>query len=605
MSTLDYGVIGNCKSAALVSPRGSIDWCCLPEFDSASVFAHLLDEERGGRFAIEVGAEYEASQRYLEDTNILLTRFSNGRDAFDLYDFMPRYRADSGYYCAPPDLIRYLEPISGTPELSVHFEPRLAYAEHPTETRIEGAYIKSATADGSYESVYLYTDLDKEQVAGGHRIRIDSAHFFWLSYNQKLISCDLDTVRLELERTKVYWLNWVARGIRFSEYQEPIKRSALVLKLLAYHRSGAILAAVTTSLPETPGEERNWDYRFCWIRDASMIVSVLTALGHYNAARRFLDFVIRVIPYKDEKIQIMYGIRGEKELTEREIPWFRGFRDSRPVRVGNDAYRQKQHDIYGVLADVIWQYFQLFGHTLSNSEDLWTILRTLLHTVERTWRYPDKSIWEVRSGEQHFTFSKVLCWVAMDRGVRIAELLGKADYVEKWSAIREQIREDVLEHGWNEEIGAFTQHYATTEVDAANLLMEQYGFIDAHDPRYIATVERSYRELVRDGLMYRYRTEDDFGLPKSSFTVCTFWMIRSLHVIGREEDARAMFERVLGYANHLGLFSEDIDFETKELLGNFPQGYSHLALIDTAMTISGNEMTAEQKMLSLLGYPFR
>lgn len=604
LANLDYGVVGNCKSAALISKYGSIHWFCLPEFDSPSVFAKLLDSEKGGFFSVEVDNDYSISQSYLEDTNILSTRFSNGADAFEVLDFMPRYRSDSGFYVSPPDLIRYVRHIAGAPVATFRYNPKLGYAEHETHTAVYDDYVKSFSADGSYESVYLYTSFDKEAIAFGRPCEIVRNEFFLISYNQKLVECTTRMARLELERTEVYWLNWLERTIRFEGFTEEVKRSALVLKLLTFHQTGAILAAVTTSLPEYPGDQRNWDYRFCWIRDASMIVSVLTSIGHYNAARRFLNFVIDVIPYKDEKIQIMYGIRGEKDLTERSLPWLSGYEGSRPVRIGNGAYSQKQNDIYGVLLDLIWQYFRMFGHTLANGEQLWTIVRTILRTVEGSWHEKDKSIWELRSLEEHFTFSKVLCWVAMDRGAKIADQLRMPGYAEHWRSVREEIRGDIETHGWNEAVGAYTQYYGSDETDAANLLMEQYGFIDPKDPRYVATVERTYRELTRDGLMYRYRSEDDFGEPRSSFTVCTFWMIRALHVTGYESDARRMYDQVVGYSNHVGLFSEDIGFEDKRLLGNFPQGYSHLALIDAVMAMSGSRVSDSQVKQSMLRYPF-
>jgi GH15 family glucan-1,4-alpha-glucosidase len=604
LDNLDYGVIGNCRSAALVSKEGSIDWCCLPEFNSSSVFARILDPERGGFFGIEAGPEYSISQGYVYRTNILRTRFSRNHDVFEVLDFMPRYRADSGHYYCPPEIIRLVRAVSGRPQARFLYRPRLAYAQHETVTAANSGYIKSHTAEGPYESVYLYTDLDHEALLEARQVTIDQDYYFLLSYNQKLVELDRHKIRLEYERTEVYWLNWLERSIHFSKYQTPILRSALVLKLLTFHKTGSILAAVTTSIPEATGEVRNWDYRFCWIRDASMVISILTALGHYNSAQRFLSFIINVIPFKEDKIQIMYGIRGEKELTERELDWLAGYEGSRPVRIGNDAYRQKQNDIYGVLIDVMHKYFQLFRHTLAYSEDLWTIVRSLVRTVSATWRNPDKGIWEIRSQEHHFTFSKVLCWVAMDRGARIASILEKPDYAARWGATAEEIRRDILEKGWNEELGAFTQYYGGRSLDASNLLMETYGFVDPQDPRYVSTVRRTREELCRDGLMYRYRNEDDFGLPRSSFTICTFWMVKSLYKIGEKEEAQRMFHQTLSYANHLGLFSEGIDFETKRLVGNFPQGYSHLALIDAAMTLADMEVTEEQKLISLLRYPF-
>ena len=331
-----------------------------------------------------------------------------------------------------------------------------------------------------------------------------------------------------------------------------------------------------------------------------MIVSILMNLGHYQSVHRFLDFILDIIPYKDEKIQIMYGINGEKILEERELDWLSGYEGSKPVRIGNAAYLQKQNDIYGVLLDVIFQYFRFFRNTLSNSEDLWTVVRTVARSVELNWRKPDKGIWEYRNSKRHFVFSKVLSWTAIDRAVKIAELFGKNSMAERWKAIREDIRKDIFKKGWNSKLQAFTQYYGSSNMDAANLLMQSYGFLDAKDPHYISTVYRTRMELLKDGLMYRYKDHDDFGEPKTSFTVCTFWLIKSLYLIGEVDDAKNLFERVLQYSNHLGLFSEGIDFTTKRLLGNFPQGYSHLALIDTAITLSGKQIEDNDRLFAIL-----
>jgi GH15 family glucan-1,4-alpha-glucosidase len=606
MGNLDYGVIGNCRSAALVSAAGSIDWCCLPDFTSASVFATLLDAEKGGRFAIELPGEpgeAQIDQRYLERTNILATRFQRPEGAFEVVDFMPRYRTDDGHYHCPPDIVRLVRRLGGRPRFRLRYEPRLGYARFETRTVVDEGCLKSFTTSGQYESVYLYSSLDLNALKQGAWIELEGDAFLLLSYNQKLLELDLHRIVLELERTKVYWLDWVERTVRFARYNDEIIRSALVLKLLTYHKTGAILAAVTTSLPETPGGVRNWDYRFCWIRDASMIISMLTALGHHNAAQRFLSFIVGVIPYKDESIQIMYGIRGEKNLNERELPWLAGHEGSRPVRVGNAAYLQKQNDFYGVLIDVVYRYFREFRHSLANTEELWTITRSLVRTVRDNWMLPDKGIWEFRRQRRHFTFSKVLCWVAMDRGVKIAAMLRRHALAAQWARVRDSIRRDILAKAWNPRVEAFSQYYGGEELDAANLLMPFYGFLDPQDPRYVATVLQTRRELARDGLMYRYRNADDFGLPQSSFTVCTFWMIKSLYLIGEREEAERLFAQVLGYANHLGLFSEGIEFDSKRLTGNFPQGYSHLALIDTAITLAGGPVHEESQMLRALQTP--
>ena len=603
MDNLDYGVVGNCRSAALISRTGSLEWLCLPDFSSASCFGALLDQERGGRFALDCGPNTEITQTYLYHTNILSTVFRTPDGEFELLDFMPRYKNDRLSYIWPSDLIRYVRHRAGRPRVRFIYQPALRYGQHRTQSRIYDTCIKSWCNNGKYESIYAYSDLPLPSVLEGAELVIDSDHFFLLSYNQKLLHVDLEMINLEFERTKVYWLEWVDRTVRFTRYREQIVRSALTLKMLNYQKSGAILAAVTTSLPEAIGEERNWDYRFCWIRDASMIIRILTGTGHYHGARRFLQFILNVIPYKDERIQIMYGIHGEKKLTERELPWLDGYAGSLPVRVGNAAYRQKQNDIYGVLMDVLHKSFTLFEHNLEQGEDLWTTARTLVRKVEKNWRKADMGIWEYRSQKQHFVFSKTLCWVAMDRGVKMAEYLGKLEYVKKWSLIREQIRADIMKKGWNPKIKAFTQAYENEAMDAANLLMANYGFIEPDDPRYVSTVERIQERLCRNGLVYRYRNEDDFGVPSSAFTVCSFWLVKSLCLIGRKREAKEMFETLLGYANHLGLFSEDMDFNSKRLLGNFPQGYSHLALIDAAILLSETEIEEDEKILSRVEHP--
>lgn len=602
MNNLNYGVIGNCKSAALISQSGSMDWCCLPEFDSTSVFAKILDKNIGGSFEIIVDKEYEISQSYIYKTNILVTKFIYGENQFEVVDFMPRYKSEENGYYAPPDVIRFIKYVSGNPVFKVKYDPKLEYAAYPTKTSIEKEYIKSYTKKGPYNSVYLYTNLNFEKVVQSHEIELKDDAFFLLSYNQKILEQNVERAFLKLERTKVYWLNWSERTKRFKKYNDEVLRSALVLKLLSYNKTGAVLAAITTSLPETIGEIRNWDYRFCWIRDASMVIKIMTDLGHQNMARRYLDFVIDIIPEKDEKIQIMYGINREKKLTEKILGHLEGYESSAPVRIGNDAYRQKQNDIYGILVDVIYQHFSLYDTSLQNSEELWTIVRSIVKIVKDNWDKPDRGIWEIRTEHKHFTFSKVLCWVAIDRAMKIAKLVNKRNYIKDWSELAEKIKQDTISKAWNEQIGAFTQSYDSDDLDASTLLMEPYGFIEADDPRYVSTVKETQKQLCKNGLMYRYKNKDDFGQPSSSFTICTFWMINSLYKIGEKEQATKVFEQLLSYSNHLGLFSEDIDFKSKRLLGNFPQAYSHLALIETAMNISGGRITRDEKIIESMKY---
>lgn len=599
MDNLDYGIIGNCKSAALISKQGSVDWCCLPEFDSSSVFGKLLDAKKGGHFSVIVDENYSIRQNYIPKTNIIVTTYTKGENIFEVIDFMPRYQNGGKGYYAPPDIIRFIKLVSGQPAFKVDYQPRLEYAIHHTETQKHEDYIKSYTTEGPYDSLYLYSNYNNDVILNGDEIKVTQDGYFLVTYNQKLLEQSVERSYLKLQRTKVYWLNWSEKTRSFAKYNKEILRSALTLKLLSYDKTGAVLAAATTSLPETLGEVRNWDYRFCWVRDASMVIQVMTKLNHLNMARRFMNFIIDIIPDKDEKIQIMYGINREKILTESTLDHLSGYNNSQPVRIGNDAYKQKQNDIYGILMDVIYRQFSLFKTSLENSETLWTITRSIVKVVKRSWRDPDKGIWEIRTDERHFTFSKVLCWVAVDRALKVAELINMEKYVKEWHDLANDIKKDIEEKAWNEEMQAYTQYYGSKDMDASVLLMESYGFIDAEDPRYVSTVLQTEKHLSKDGLMYRYKNEDDFGLPSSSFTICTFWLINSLHKIGYTDRAQKIFDELLSYSNHLGLFSEDIDFKTKRLLGNFPQAYSHLALIETAINLSG-DTTSEQKIIEAI-----
>jgi GH15 family glucan-1,4-alpha-glucosidase len=570
-----------------------MDWCCLPNFNSAGIFAKLLDDEIGGSFEINTGDDYNITQEYLWETNILSTVFDNGEDAFQLIDFMPRYSRDDGSYYAPPDIVRFFRIIKGAPKLRIIYNPRLEFAREETFNENKGAYIKSYTREGKYDSLFLYSSFNLDDILEQREIILEENSYCLLAYHEKLIPQTLDRSYLKFQRTKTYWMNWSEKTTRYSHYHNEIMRSALVLKALSYKKSGAVLAAATTSLPETIGEERNWDYRFCWIRDASMVIKVMAGLGHVQSAKEFLQFIIDIIPHKDEKIQIMYGINGEKELTEHILDHLKGYKGSAPVRTGNAAYIQKQNDIYGILMEVIYQQFLQFETSLENSEELWTIVRGIVMIVEENWQKPDKGIWELRTEDRHFVFSKLLCWVAIDRAIKIGEVLRMGVNDTKWKTLRADIYNDIYNNGWNEEIQAYTQSYNSKDLDASTLLMESYGFIEAEDPRFVSTVMATEKELCRDGLMYRYKNKDDFGEPTSSFTICTFWLIDSLYKIGEKEKAKAMFEQLLSYSNHLGLFSEDIDFETKRLLGNFPQAYSHLALIETAANFSKGLVSEE------------
>lgn len=582
MNNLDYGVIGNCKTAALVSKKGSIDWLCFPVFDSPSVFSKLLDKNKGGSFSIEVSNDYQISQYYIKDTNILATRFASEEGIFEVRDFMPRYRALGEYY-TPSEVYRYIKHMSGTPRFRVHYNPVMNYGREAVTNRIFSNYIRTfSLADGKF-NMYLYSSLDFESILNQKEITLEKEEFLLLSYNQKLAYINIDRAYLEYQRTKVYWLNWNNRSRKFHLYNDVISRSLLVLKLMSYDDTGAIIAALTTSLPETIGEVRNWDYRFCWIRDASMSIETLIMLGHKSTAKRFMRFIKNILKSKTDSLQIMYGIDGSRILHEEILPHLEGYENSKPVRIGNAAYKQKQNDSFGYLMDVIHSYYFRFRGTLGEMEEMWEIVRALVRNVYEVWQNTDQGIWEFRNREKHFVFSKIMCWVTLDKAIDIAILLGQRDYETAWKKEASRIKKDILTKGWNEEIQSFTQAYDNTDMDSSLLLMAQYGFIEAQDERFIKTVKRIKEQLFYNGLMYRYKNNDDFGPPSSAFTICTFWLVYALYTIGEKKEAIDIFNQILTYSNHLGLFSEDLDFESKRLLGNFPQAYSHLALINTAL----------------------
>lgn len=584
--TLNYGIIGNCKSSALINEDSSIDWCCLPQFDSPSVFGKILDDKIGGQFKIVTDASYSISQEYCKNTCILITKFQSQAHAFHLLDFMPRYQKESTNYYAPPEITRFLRHVKGRPSFKVIYDPKLEYALGITRNYVKDDFIVSIVDDEDYDTLYLYTDLDKNNLLSGSEMILEKDQFMTVSYNEKIEIPTIDTIYYELEVTKTYWLHWCYKTPTFKNYNAEVLRSAMTLKLLTFEKSGAVLAAATTSLPETIGETRNWDYRFCWIRDASMVIKVIAKLGHVKIVENFIRYIIDLIPDKNEKLQIMYGINGEKMLTEKTLSHLEGYKGSKPVRIGNAAFFQKQNDIYGILMDVIHYQIKKFSKNKERHEELWSIVKAIVWVVQNNWKLADKGIWEFRNKDQHFTFSKLLCWVAVDRAIKISYLIQEGKSAKKWENLREEIHSDIMQNAWNEQRQSFMQSYNSTHLDASVLLMEYYGFIKAKDPKYVKTVKAIEKELMHEGLLFRYKNKDDFGTPSSSFTVCTFWFINSLYKIGEREKSKILFDKLLSYSNHLGLFSEDIDFKTKRLLGNFPQAYSHLALIDNAMNFN-------------------
>ena len=583
---LNYGIIGNCKSSALINEDSSIDWCCLPQFDSSAIFCKIIDNHIGGSFKIEADESYIITQQYINNTAIVRTNFKNEKNEFEVLDFMTRYKLDDQNFYSPPEIQRLIKPIKGLPKIKVLYNPTLEYANGKTKTYEKEDFIVSVFDEASYETLFLYTDIEKKKILENKEFELSKSVYLNLSYNEKIDLPSLSKSEEELKKTQEYWLNWCKKSPSFKSYNKEITRSSITLKLLTFEKTGAVLAAATTSIPETIGEVRNWDYRFCWIRDASMVIKIVAKLGHQRIVKNFIDFIVNLIPNKNEKLQIMYGIDGQKTLTEKILKHLSGYKNSKPVRIGNAAYIQKQNDIYGILVDAIHFQIEKFKDISYKHEQLWSIVKSVVWVVEKNWKKPDKGIWEFRNEDQHFTFSKLLCWVAIDRAIKISNLIKNGRKSDKWKILREEIKNDIHLNAWNPKIKAFTQSYGSDFLDASVLLMESYGFIDCKDPKYVDTVKAIERELLFDGLLFRYKNNDDFGEPKSSFTVCTFWYINSLFKIGEETKAKNLFDQLLSNSNHMGLFSEDLDFKTKKMLGNFPQAYSHLALIETAMNFN-------------------
>lgn len=585
-----YGIIGNCTSAALVSKDASIDWLCLPFFDSPSLFSRILDNKKGGMFKIKGVRSKSVSQRYIYDTAILKTTVETEDGDFEIHDYMPRFILDGKTYYCPSEIHRAIRVLSGRPKIQVILHPMPNYALGNVRYEKSSEYYKIISKEGSYMSFYLYSNLDLDKIINKSEIEVDMYSYIVLSYHEKLNSFTPEKIYHEFEKTKAYWIDYVDQTQYPKRYREPVVRSAITLKLLSYQRTGAILAAPTTSLPEIIGGERNWDYRYCWIRDSGMTIDVFSRIGDMRTSARFMQYIIQRLPFKNDPIQIMYSIEGEKGLEETVQTQLDGYHNSSPVRIGNDAYRQRQNDLYGHLIEAIYTYF-LFNNDIKKrdkvqvNEEIWTLVRSLVNHITRVWKEKDSGIWEFRGEEKHFSHSKLMSWVGMDRASKIAAFWGKNKYISGWKHIADIIKDDILKNAWNPRAESFTMYYGSDIYDASNLLMLHYKFLENHDERIVKTVNNYYKHLVKNGFMFRYTTDDDFGTPENAFIVCTFWMINALYLIGQREKARELFEHILKYRNHLGLLSEDIEVYSGRLTGNFPQAYSHLALIQSAFTL--------------------
>ena len=576
---LDHGVIGNGRVLALVAPTTHIDWLCLPRFDSPSVFARLLDADRGGTFALcPVCDAPETSMAYVANTNVLRTdvRCQDGR--FDIFDYAPRIPTGVTVD-APIEIHRLIVPREGAPRARVVFDPRPDYGRiRPVFTPVEGGLDIGDSPHG----IHLRTNVPVSYIENGQAVRIDGPKYLVLSYGRPPTIDSVASVQRSLDLTIAGWRAWVKTCALPSFADTHVLRSALCLKLHAFTETGAIIASATTSIPEALGTERTWDYRYCWLRDAAFVVEALRRLSHLAEGEAFVSFLRDVA--EEGPLQPVYGVGGERELHEEHLDHLSGFAGA-PVRIGNAAYQQRQHDLMGEMILCLETIASDPRVVVEDPEAIMRLVVRLVGEAQKAAGTDDTGLWEYRTMPARYTFSQTLCWVAASRGARLARRYGNPAQAQEWDAWSAPFREEVLARSFNAELGYFTQALDGQYPDASNLLLPTLGLIEPNDPRFLSTVDAYERLLVENGLMLRYRHPDDFGATTSAFSICSFWWAEALALIGRLDEAIIVFNRLLGYANGVGLFSEDIDPGTGRLLGNFPQAYTHVGLVHAAITI--------------------
>jgi GH15 family glucan-1,4-alpha-glucosidase len=586
----DYGLIGDMQSAALVGRNGAVDWLCLPRFDSASCFSALLGDERHGRWLVAPAGEVRAtSRRYRPGTLVLETDFETAEGAVRVIDFMPR-RGDG-----PPRVMRIVEGLRGRVPMRMELSLRPDYGTiKPWVERAPDGVVATAGPDAFRLSTSLPLDVQDGTVTSEHAAVEGSRErltLTWhLSYEETPPVEDADSA---LARTETWWREWSGRCQYQGAYRDEVVTSLIALKAMTSETTGAVVAAPTTSLPEDLGGVRNWDYRYCWLRDSVLALEALLDAGYTDEALAFRDFLLRVGTGDPETIQIMYGIGGERRLTEFELPQLPGYEGSRPVRVGNAASEQFQLDVYGEVAGVFSLGAELIGKIETR---LWPRWRTVIEYVGTLWRKPDDGIWEARGPQRHYTYSKVMAWVVFDRGVRLAERFEVDAPLDRWKQIRDEIHAEVCEQGYDRERRTFTQYYGSKELDASVLNIPLVGFLPGTDERVTGTIDAVSRELGRDGFVSRYSTaatDDGLAGDEGQFLACSFWLVSALALNGRVEEARTLFERLIGLANDLGLLAEEYDVGRRRQVGNFPQAFSHLTLILAARAISRAEADAK------------
>jgi GH15 family glucan-1,4-alpha-glucosidase len=601
MSTLpiaEYALLSDCRSAALVSRTGSVDWLCFPRFDGPAVFARLLDDD-AGHFAVRPAGHAEVTRAYLDQTMALETTFRTGGGTAVLHDTLAVGRNERGHDLgadSPGLLLRRLVCTDGEVEVEVSYAPRPEYGlVHPLIEPVAGGLAARGGADRLLLSTPAELRVDGATATGRLALRAGDWVCFALHHartweppprvwSQEEISGRLDD-------TVAGWRSWSAMHQSYEgPWRELVHHSGRVLQALTFQPTGAIVAAATTSLPETVGGERNWDYRYTWVRDASLTMEALWVAACPDEADRFFGFLAAAAAsqlHRGTDLQIMFGVGGEHDLTERELPHLRGWRGSRPVRVGNGAWDQRQLDVYGELLGAAQRLVEQLGRIDAVTRGF---LVAAADTAARRWRERDQGIWEVRGAPRDFLYSKLMCWVALDRAVAMADLLGAKDRVEAWTAARDEVRAAILEHGWSESAGAYTQAFGVDDLDASNLMLAITGFLPGDDPRMKATIDAIAAGLTDErGLVWRYRAADGLEGEEGTFLLCTFWLAQAQALAGEVELARATFERAAAYANDVGLLAEEVDPGGAEMIGNYPQAFSHIGLVNAAWAITEAE----------------
>jgi GH15 family glucan-1,4-alpha-glucosidase len=587
----DYAMIGDCQTAALVGRNGSIDWLCFPRFDSPACFAALLGSDEQGHWQISPAGEVSKSRRrYLDGTLILETRFETDSGEVALIDFMPPRGQQ-------PDVVRIVRGLRGEVRMNMELVIRFDYGSIvPWVHKVDHGLMAIAGPD----TLHLYSPVavrgkDLKTVAEFVVTEGDETPFV-LTWHRSHEAPHYESDALgALNATQQWWKTWSSRCQGNGPYDDAIRRSLITLKALTYSPTGGIVAAATTSLPEKIGGVRNWDYRFCWLRDATFSFYALLNAGYRDEAEAWRDWLLRAVAGTPAKTQIMYGLAGERRLTEYEVSWLPGYENSAPVRIGNAASEQFQLDVYGEVLDLMYQCRR---HGMHSSSYDWSLERALVEFVATAWKEPDEGIWEVRGPRQHFTHSKVMAWVAVDRAVKAIERFGRDGPLEKWRKLRSEVHAEVCSRGFDPKVGAFVQHYGAKTLDASLLMIPLLGFLPVADPRVQGTIAAIQQELVRDGLVLRYPTETGVdGLPPGEgvFLPCSFWLADNLVLSGRMDEGREIFERLLGLTNDVGLISEEYDPTLGRLVGNFPQAFTHVTLVNTARNLSQSDGPAHDR----------